>query len=351
MFHLFNKVYLCSDRNIDINHDRAVISKEYGVPMYIALDKVCQGELILHADSVNSAITNYNLKGFDELVRVLEQFSTTSGKMLIVYCDDQNFLDFVSRWFKRLFKDIDVNSAWNIVDCYITKQKRQQSWRHNSSSMIHNMFEAVSLSSFKELFDAAENPEEVDEVFGRIKSGFSFELLAASYLYNGSNESELCLNVENILSRSVQEILLEIKHTVYKNQFKPIFDIDYDIKFFQDSSIYTTENLGNVGSSSYIEIKNASDKDIETFKKIAKQVYVDWEGFQETSPVIERVNLISIAKGGVNKEELDYLLNMEKTSKSNIRLYSAIDDEKFNTILLDKILETKPEDLKPYELR
>lgn len=351
MFHLFNKVYLSSDCNIDINHDRAVLSKEYGVPMYIALDKVCQGELILHAHSVEEAIKNYNLKGFDELIRVLEQYSTTSGKMLIVYCDDANFLDFISKWFKRIFKDIDHDSAWTIVDSYITKQKRQQSWRFNNSSMIHKLFESVTAQGFKDVFDSVETPEEVDEVFERIKSGLSLEVLVASYLYNGSNESQLCTNVENILSRTVQEILLEIKHTIYKNQYKPIFGIDYDVKFFQDSTIYTTATLGNVGSSSHIEIKNASDKDIETFKKVAKQVYVEWDGFKETSPVIERLNLINIAKDGVSKEELDYLLDMEKNSKSNVRLYSAIDEEKFNTIFLDVVLSLSEEQLKPYELR
>lgn len=351
MFHLFNKVYLSSDCNVDINHDRAVISKEYGVPMYIALDKVCQGELILHAQTVEEAIQNYNLKGFDELIRVLEQYSTTSGKTLIVYCDDENFLEFVSRWFKRVFKDIDVNSAWVIVESYVTKQKRQQSWRYSSSSMIHNLFEGVSFDSFQEAFENTDCPEEVDEVFDRIKTGFSLELLIASYLYNESNDVQLCANVENILTRTVQEILLEIKHTVYKNQYKPIFNIDYDIEFFQDSSIYTTSTLGNVGSSSYIEIKNASDKDIETFKKIAKQVYVEWEGFQESSPIIDRINLIDIAKGGVTKEELTTLLEMERNSKSNVRLYSAIDEEKINTILLDKIFTLSTEELKPYELR
>ena len=351
MFHLFNKVYLYSDCNIDINHDRAVLSKEYGIPMYIALDKVCQGELILHSSSVDEAIKGYNLKGFDELIRVLEQYSTTSGKMLIVYCDDDNFVDFTSRWFKRVFKNIDAAAAWKILDAYITKQKRQQSWRFNNSSMIHKLYDTISFEKFKEVFESVETPDEVDEVFGRVKPGFSLELLVASYLYDGSNEDGLCSNVENILTRTVQEILLEIKHTVYKNQYKPTFDIDYDIKFFQDSSIYTTSTLGNVGSSCHLEIKNASNKDIETFKKIAKQVYVEWDGFREDSDIIQRLELISIAKDGVTKQELDYLIDMEKTSKSNIRLYSVVDEEKINTIFLDTVFTLSKEELKAYEMR
>jgi hypothetical protein len=346
MFHLFNKVYVVSDNLIDINFDRVVISEKYGIQMSNELDKVSYGELLMYSDT----FANLN-KSFDEFIKDIDQHSKDSKKRMVVYVDDKAFMELVVNWLIRIFKNIDTDTAWTIVDSYLQKTKKNQSWRNNHSSMQVELYKDVNAVDFKQVFESLTKPTNVDNIYSSLKQDISFEFLVASYKYDGSGINSLIPSLEKILNRNLQEVLLEIKHTVYKNKHKSTFNISFDETFFKDSSLFKSELLGKVGESSNVDIINSTEEDIKKFKDIAKQVYVEWDKFKEDSPIIKKLDLFECLREGLSKKEVDSILEMEKLDTSNSRIYSSSDEEYINVYLLDHILNQTPENLKSYQLR
>jgi hypothetical protein len=345
MFHLFNKVYVVSDSLIDINFDRVVLSEKYGIKMSEQLDKVSYGELLMYADK----FTNLG-KSFDDFIKTLNEQVTKTNKRVVIYVDDKSFMEVTSNWLIRLFKNMDANTAWFIVDSYLKKTKKNQSWRGNHSSSQVELYKDVTETEFKKVFGGL-GVDKVDAVFSTIKEKISLEFLIASYKHDGSNLPQLTISLEKILTRTLQEILLEIKHTVYKNQHKPNFNISFDETFFGNSTLYKSELLGKVGGASNVDIINSSAEDVKKFKDIAKQVYMNWDKFSENSPIIKKLDLLDLLRTGLTKEEVDKVLQMEKEDTSNSRIYPSSDEEFINIYLLDYVLNQNSEQLNSYQLR
>ena len=195
MFHLFNKVYVVSDNLIDINFDRVVISEKYGIQMSNELDKVSYGELLMYSDT----FANLN-KSFDEFIKDIDQHSKDSKKRMVVYVDDKAFMELVVNWLIRIFKNIDTDTAWTIVDSYLQKTKKNQSWRNNHSSMQVELYKDVNAVDFKQVFESLTKPTNVDNIYSSLKQDISFEFLVASYKYDGSGINSLIPSLEKILN-------------------------------------------------------------------------------------------------------------------------------------------------------
>jgi hypothetical protein len=352
MLHLFNKVYLSSDKLIDINFDRVVISNEYGVRSLESIDQYSTGILNIYGKNLNEAITNSSTKDFSGLIKKLIEDTNVSNKKLIIYVDNQSFINFLSYWLKFIFNNIDSSSAWKIVHSYIDKEKKYLSWRKLSTSDSNVvLFENITEELFKQIFNNT-NVSFNETTYNSIKSGLSFEILLASYLFEKNSVGEHLKNtLKNILHRSMQELVLEIKHTVYKNIKKPLFaNLIDDINFFKSSTLYKSEILGQVGSSSSVDIINATNEDIEKFKTVSKSIFENWEEFQTTSTIINRVDLVDYIRKDLTDADITYIIENEKTGKSNVRVFSSDDEEKINVYFLDFILNTISSELSAYKL-
>ena len=350
MLHLFNKVYVSPDLLVDINYDRVVISEKFGVPMLQALDQVAIGELVLHGTSLTALYEDERIGNFAGLINFIEAHGNASGKRLMIFLDDTAFMEFISSWSKFIFQQATVESGWKIVSTYLERERMYQSWRMNSSSVTISLFPLVTQPNFEQIF-AATTVSADSTVYSKIKNSISLEYLIASYLFNQSCFTEVANSLKNILTRSLQEILLEVKYNVYKNQYKSTFDYDIDIDFFKNSTLFTSPVLGRVGAESNIDIANASDADIAKFVEIATLIFQDWEGFKPDSYVCTRNNLFQYVRRNLTQEDLNYLLNLEKTAKSNNRMYSTADEEMINIYLLDYILKSQSSALQPFLLR
>jgi len=352
MFHLFNKVYLSSDKLIDINFDRVVISNENGVRSLESIEQYSQGILSIYGKNLNEAIINSSTKDFSGLIKKLIEDTNVSNKKLIIYVDDQSFINFLSHWLKFIFNNIDSSSAWKIVNSYVDKEKKYLNWRKLSTSGSNViLFENITEELFKQIFNNT-NVSFNETTYNSIKSGLSFEILLASYLFEKNSVGEHLKNtLKNILHRSMQELVLEIKHTVYKNIKKPLFaNLIDDISFFTSSTLYKSEILGQVGSSSRVDIINATNEDIEKFKTVSKSIFENWEEFQTTSTIINKVDLLDYIRKDLTDEDITYIIENEKISKSNVRVFSSDDEEKINVYFLDFILNTISSELSAYKL-
>jgi hypothetical protein len=345
MFHLFNKVYVVSDSLLNIDFDRVVLSKNYGVQMYGELNKISKGELLMYANDFSNVE-----KSFSDFIKFLNDRVVKTNKKIIIYVDDESFMKLTSNWLINLFKNINDDTAWFIVDSYLTKMKKNQAWRSYNLFTGPNLYKEVNEVDFKKIFNGI-NVNQSDSLLLTLKEQISLEFLIASYKHDGSNLSPLIVCLEKILTRTLQEILLEVKHTVYKNQHKSNFNITFDEEFFSNSTLYKSESLGNVGSLSNIDLINSSAEDIKKFKDIAKQIYINWDKFSENSPVIKKLELLDLIRNGLTKEEVDKILQMEKEDTSNNRIYPCSDEESINIYLLDHVLNQNSEQLKSYQLR
>jgi len=344
MFHLFSKVYVTSDSTIDLDFDRVVISNKYGVGMYEALDKVSYGELCAYGKTIDSVLDG---KTFSAFINSLLQKVNNTGKKVIIYADDDNFSKFISLWFKSIFLNPTAESSWKIIDYHIRKEKILKNWKHSSTPTEHDIFKEVTEAKFIEHFNETQ-PQNLSS----ITSELSFEILLASYLANGTQKDSLKQTLNTLLNRSIQELLVEIKYTYIKNYTKPTFpSLPVELPFFSDSSLYRSESIGKVSGSSSIDLIGATSEDIELFKQTAVKVLTEWEQFNSNSNVVNLVGLINFVRTEITDEQLNYLINFEKTSLSNNRLYSATDEEKINIYFLDFVLNSNTEDLKSYILK
>jgi hypothetical protein len=344
MFHLFSKVYVASDSTINLDFDRVVISNKYGIGMYEALDKVSYGELCAYGKTIDSAL---NGKTFSAFINSLLQKVNNTGKKVIIYVDDNNFSKFMSLWFKSIFLNPTTESSWKIIDDYIRKEKILKNWRYSSTSTESDIFKEVTEVKFIEHFNEAQ-PQNLSS----ITSELSFEILLASYLADGTQKDSLKQTLNTLLNRSMQELVIEIKHTYVKNYKKPAFpSLPVELTFFSDSSLYKSESIGRVSGSSSVDLIGATSEDIELFKQTAVKVLTEWDQFNSNSNIVNRVGLINFVRTEITDEQLNYLINFEKTSLSNNRLYSSADEEKINIYFLDFVLNSTQENLTDYILK
>jgi hypothetical protein len=343
MLYLFNKVYIANDSAIDINLDRVVISEKYGIQMYGALDQIVSGELIAYGKSLEDILTNLSYETF---ISNLNVHANETNKKIVIYADDINFSKFMAIWFKSILKSPTANSSWNILNSYIEKEKIMKNWRYASSSTNSAIFLLVTKENFTRHFNS------IETAYSLNVDNLSFESLLATYLSSGEKKEDFKNALTNILNRSMQELVLEIKHTYIKNYKKINFiDLDVDIDFFTKSSLYPNEHLGRVSTQSVVNIAGASQEDIDKFKLVATKILTEWEQFKTTSSIVSRISLIDYVRTELTDEQLNYLIDFEKTNLSATRLYSSSDEEKINVYHLDFILNSNTEDLVPYILK
>jgi hypothetical protein len=344
MFHLFSKVYLASDSTINLNFDRVVISERYGIGMYEALDKVSYGELFAYGKTIESVLTD---KTFGEFIESMQEKINQSNKKLIIYADDNNFSKFLAMWFKSIFVNPTLESTWEIIDAYVKKEKILKNWRYSSTSTNLEIFPDITKDKFESDFSETET-----HTIPNITELLSFEFLLASYLANGENITPLKQSLSNILMRSVQELVIEMKHTFIKNYNKPNFPVmPVDVFYFKESSLYTSESLGRVSSSSNLNILGASEEDILLFKEVARKILIEWDEFKETADIVNRIDYIDYVRQELSNKQIDELIDIEKNSLCNNRIYSSADEEKINVYFLDFILNSNTEDLSSYILK
>ena len=120
MLHLFNKVYMTFDDNIDCHNNRYVISAEKGNEMLQELQTTYRGTLLNYSHSINAMKTKFNgMTGFFNDVRLK---SNQLGKIMI-YCDSQAFLELVTIWLKTMLPFADEDAIQKYIDIYLHHER------------------------------------------------------------------------------------------------------------------------------------------------------------------------------------------------------------------------------------
>lgn len=346
MLHLFDKVYIASDKLININFDRVVVSQTHGFAMYEELDKVSGGDLVAYGTSVDAILENSSFVGF---IETLKNKTQETNKKIIIYADDINFSKIVSVWFKSIFVNISLDDAWLVLSSYIKKEQFMKNSRSGRSSTQYDIHSLLTREQFSTDFASASG-----HALENIAHQLSIEFLLANYISTGTHKAQLKSSIKTILIRALIDAAIEIKYSFVKNFNKPTYpSLAQDIEFFTNSTIYTDVALGSVSTHSNItNLITASDSDIVKFKNISTEILLAWEQLHPESAIISLVNFVDmIRQSELSDDDLTALINFEKSSLGTVRIFSAADEQKINIYFLDHALNALPETLTGYALK
>lgn len=185
MFHLFNKVYLDFDFNLQMGN-YIVVSEAYrDVPIVTAaLDETC-----ISAASYNALLEEQ----FDNNEETLWGFlqAIPADKQFFIYASEQDYPIFVSRFLRALFPNITTPDMYiiyrlSILKCSMINSQMGYIDDHNSDvAHCYHCLEPITEQEFINRFDGMESNVSLEL---STKYNVSTEFLLPSYLYGEPTE-------------------------------------------------------------------------------------------------------------------------------------------------------------------
>lgn len=362
MLHLFNKVYLEFDDNIEINFDRVVISERYGVGMYQALDKVSYGALLAHSKTYEEIVAG----DFSGFISSLKSFGETSGKKVIVYCDKDAYKKFIAQWFKNILPSLDYKSFKNIVDYTVYNQRMVSNTQLSSvySVDLNSLWDG--LSSVKKVWEEAAIVD--SELIKNLNLNYSYEFLLASYLSDSSKKEELKKTIHMFLRRWFKELLNDNRQMVLLNitNHKFLSSMSIDPKLVDITQLDPLANIPQLQSYADDEIwerdqnkygvcklEGLSDEKATGLKTLLLSVYANFEGMQIDQSVFSFLDYITCAtKEEITDDQLEQILSQVTNDPFDTCLIPRFDFQNVNFPLLQYFLSQKfnGKDLSKYSL-
>ena len=112
MLHLFKKVYLEHDDNIDYNFDRIVISELNGVQNWSEIEKISGGRLISYGKNLNNL---NNINSFNDLLNKVNEKTIETNKPVYIYADKDSYYKILSLWYKIILPNAITNDIISLV--------------------------------------------------------------------------------------------------------------------------------------------------------------------------------------------------------------------------------------------
>jgi hypothetical protein len=328
MFHLFSKIYLENDSNIDPSYNRVVISQTNGVPLLGDLNKVFSGELIAYGKNLDSVT---NVSSFLDLLTLLEQKSNQSDKIIYIYADTENYYKILATWLKIILPSATVEDVSKYVNTYFVYKKFWQVARMTTQITSNLDFNKTKFENYYNSISINKN-DYTDFINNNVEN-FNIELLLSSYLSKGTRKEELKVQLTYFLKIEFTKMLYEAKEILMYNLLNPSYLSNlgvtetYTIDNFQDviknsnpiiqtmfnSNIWknlslsgtTLTNLKNLNENDIeerIDYANITDQDLENIKQVILQ----------SSTYDNKINSIKLFKNGnISDSDLSSLLELQ----------------------------------------
>jgi hypothetical protein len=335
MLHLFKKIYLEHDVNIDYNYDRVVISELNGVQNWSEIEKISSGKLISYGKNLNSL---NGIVSFINLLDTVNQQTIQTNKPVYIYADKNNYYKIISLWYKIILPNASLEDVISYVKLNFAYKNFWKYVRRNKEMISDNFLfdETKLITEYNAIFvDRNEYLSFIDDNVG----SFSIELLLSSYMYNGSRKEELKKSLLTLIKIEISRCLYEYKELLlmnladndYLNSLgaNKNYTIDNLLEIVEDQSpilktmfdpniwkivgngVYDiTTNLLNTNSDDMIYFKNITDTDIdniERFLNITSGNNPNVNGFALIEIILNTLKIIK--KGSITDSELDEILD------------------------------------------
>ena len=250
MLHLFKKIYLAHENIIDVNFDRVVISTINGVKARDFL-QAHHGQLLSYGQSMDELIgEDKTYSSFTNMLDTLATKSSETGKRIVIYVDNNNFTKFIIHWYKTVLANPDETATLNLVNSNIFKYKvfnRGRFARVTKGSLA----DEIELKDFSTEWSNISAPSDRATFVSNHKSGFSVELLLATYLNNGNQKAELKDVIKILMKKDLEKYILELKEVFFEHYLTPSFASQLNL-----AKTYTMENQSDImnDTTTYAEL-------------------------------------------------------------------------------------------------
>jgi hypothetical protein len=379
ILHLFKKIYLTFDGEIDLNRQRLIFSEIHGNDISKDLNDFFFGKLHLFSHDIDDLIgEDKQFSDYIDFFDFLNEVQNENDTRIFIYCDVNNYRKIICNWFKLIFEQIDATSAYKILEFNFLKRKLLAT-RHVSVktlSSTSNMFdEMVDIkNNFESYFNSVNlNQEKTISFYNSVKEYLSIEYLLASYLYNGQNKILFKVILEKMINRMLEDAMKEIvlilfdivmlkkiQNKMYLKEYNSenILEIFEDEKFKDLIETNTWRFLDENGNFERVDFKKISldkkDKIKESYKLILNSIYNEISA-QENYEHNRIDYMYYLNEDIISDENLNEIIEKECLFEMETTLWSNQDQESVNLFftqyILEKYSENNLENLSPYLLR
>lgn len=348
MFHLFRKVYLDFDTNIDAYKNRMVISATNGV-QDDTNNSFYQGLTV--ADLVGDG------KEFAteiDLFKKCKELSDDNDDQLIIFCDKNSFLHMFIAWHKSLLSSIDADSLWSVFTKHVDKESYNSAITGRSEHVRFDQFKPSAWD--KDLFVSQFSSINVtpDRTWNNsIVDHIGIDYLLATHIVSSTEAVKAALKnkIKIFADRTMQDEIYDIKmYAALRSQDKKLHevlsvsDIDTISSLFakpvlaslSDPSFWNeNEKMYASSKSSAITLSNVSD--VSALITALKLFRVSQQGQKEDSIFVTKLDWLSWINGTLTDETLATLLGDENVCAAE--LITDTDWHKVNILFIDNILK------------
>ena len=353
MLHLFNKVYMTFDDNIDCHTNRYVISVEKGNEMLQELQTTYRGTLLNYSHSVNAMKTKFNgMTGFFNDVRLK---SNQLGKIMI-YCDSQAFLELVTIWLKTMLPFADEDAIQKYIDIYLHHERIIANTQLQPTHTLDLTSLNSGLGDVKGYF-RVQGALDIEE----IKSwdlDLSIELLLGEYFAGAdTHEEKLLATYLKFLKRFYKEYFTDAREGAALNLLNTtqqtnlgytaddvnlnadnVFEGITPLAPFADSEVFVAKPTANNGANNVMNIDNLSSEKQTALIDLVKQLH-DFEG--QVDPDTFMNHLDKAVKTTLSKSEFDTMITETVNSPSSLSYIPRFDIGNINYSFIQYLFSLK----------
>jgi hypothetical protein len=280
MIHILDRVYLTYAEGMPAAESNDKIPDNFIQIIDKDLLSIHNGEIdikrLIRVKSVDELCSTF--KSDNAMIKsILKRLEEKESDKVIIYADEESFNTFLIKWWKYLFKNISLETAYSLYQIFADSEKARTSRsglfldmhdanKEISYSSIHKSYWVSSLEDFREIFDSV-----VEFNFdSRFKSKCSIEFLCVQLLYG--DREDLNKKAENKLKEifykkvasEVQEVLEEAQHYLYLLKHKELLGSNKNLTqiLSEDKSsavLYDDRIDGSIESLGIIEKEYGED--------------------------------------------------------------------------------------------
>lgn len=362
MIHLFKKVYVSSDKLIDLSLNRVVVSERFGYKVSDSLNETAKGFLIIKGQNFDEIIgQEKEYTDWESFFKEMYKFQNETLQKVMIYCDDASMMRLLSAWFKLILPNSTKISIKSLIESYIFKYNVFHKGRFSTNNGNLYYDYTVDTTNFSNQYDSLSTLTP-GEFITEIKSNVGVEFLLASYLKNKSYKDELKNVLKILITKDLEKYLYELKEIFFVHiltnkftnklnlnktyNFENFTEIENDgskfVELFINERIWNYKYMSHPSSTRQnINLKNITEEDKKLFKEFTTISGSTWNEEDIYSFVKSDINKLDFLQcfNNFTDELLDKIIETESNFEHAAGSFFSIDLESVNHYLISEILE------------